>query len=521
MLLSNKIKDKALQSTILLFSIVTIIVLVLIVGYTVFRGFYSETVSLWKEIPKGETSIVLDGKEYFVIVNEKLKINELSIEKLLSIKKGRTKNWGLITGQDIKIKVYAIARDSIELTKQASYQESAFKLKSAVHYTDGAIGFLPMELAEDFNGVNILPIRRIVLAVNRSVVESVHNKRLREIPGEKVYEILKGSISNWIDLGGIDLPFRIVVPPENSSIFRGVNRNYFDVLETSINSIHASSKKHVLKILSDTPGSVTPIDYREAVELGLPILTILDKKSGKNISWDFIINPPKKSGKVGGVSTIILNTIIMIILTLLFTVPIGIGAAIYLTMYSDKGQINNIIRIGVETLAGVPSIIFGLFGFIVFVELLGLGTGLLSGTLTISLMILPTIIRTSEEAIKTVPESYYAGSLALGATKWQSVSRVIVPAASTGIISGVILGMGRAVGETAALLFTMGSDYRLVPDLTSPARVLSVHLYMLVKEGISFERGFATATILIVVILIMNLSTTFIINRIGGAGEKK
>jgi len=149
-----------------------------------------------------------------------------------------------------------------------------------------------------------------------------------------------------------------------------------------------------------------------------------------------------------------------------------------------------------------------------------LGAGLLSGTLTISLMILPTIIRTSEEALKTVPEEFYLGSLALGASKWQSISRVVVPAASPGIISGIILGLGRSIGETAALLFTMGSDYRLVTNLTSPARVLSVHLYLLVKEGISFEKGFATATILIVVILIMNLTTTFLISRIGGAKDK-
>jgi len=174
---------------------------------------------------------------------------------------------------------------------------------------------------------------------------------------------------------------------------------------------------------------------------------------------------------------------------------------------------NEILRFGTETLAGIPSIIFGLFGFILFVMYLDIGVGLLSGTLTITFMILPTIIRASEEAIKSVPQAMRESSLALGATKWQTVVRVVVPAAIPGIMTGLILAIGRAVGETAALLFTMGSDYRLARDFLSSARVLSVHLYILVREGISFERAFATGTILIIIILLINFVTNKLIGR--------
>jgi phosphate transport system permease protein len=216
---------------------------------------------------------------------------------------------------------------------------------------------------------------------------------------------------------------------------------------------------------------------------------------------------------VGGISTIIINTVMMIALTLLFSTPIGVGAALYLNEYAKQGRLLRILRYSTETLAAIPSIIFGLFGYILFVNMLKMGIGLLSGTLTVTIMILPTIIRTSEEAFKTVPMSYREGSLALGATKWQTMTGVVVPAAAPGIITGVILGIGRAVGETAAILFTMGSSYGLAHSLSDSARVLSLHLYILAKEGISFERAFATGAILIFIVLIVNYTTTKLIGR--------
>jgi phosphate transport system permease protein len=216
---------------------------------------------------------------------------------------------------------------------------------------------------------------------------------------------------------------------------------------------------------------------------------------------------------VGGISTIILNTLYMIVLTVLFAVPLGVAAAVYLVEYAKQGNLLSVMRLGTETLAGIPSIIFGLFGMLVFVDKLHFGFGLLSGCLTLTLMILPTIIRTSEEALKSVPRSLREGSLALGATKLATIARVVIPAAMPGIMTGIILGIGRAVGETAALLFTMGSNYKAAKGLFSSARVLSAHIYLLFAEGISFDKAFSTATVLIVVVLGFNFLSKVFMKR--------
>lgn len=228
---------------------------------------------------------------------------------------------------------------------------------------------------------------------------------------------------------------------------------------------------------------------------------------------NFLFQAPKKAGKEGGISTIIANTIFMIVLTLIFCVPIGLGASIYISEYAGQRRSVTAIKFSIDTLAGIPSIIFGLFGFIFFSNHLKLGVGLLSGSLTLSIMVLPTIIKTSVEAINAVPMSYREGSLALGATKWDTVKRVVLPSALPGILAGVVLAIGRIIGETAALTFTMGTDYRLADSLSSSARVLSTHLYLLTKEGISFERAFATANVLIIIILIINMASNRLIKR--------
>ena len=282
----------------------------------------------------------------------------------------------------------------------------------------------------------------------------------------------------------------------------------------------ASTPGELAALLATIPGAVALTSRSFAMENSLEIVNSELRQRGPNLSLSFLLEEPKAAGKVGGISSIILNTLIMIALTLLFSTPIGVAAAVYLVEYAKQGHLINVLRLGTETLAGIPSVIFGLFGFIVFVSHFGFGIGLLSGTLTITMMILPTIIRTSEEALKAVPRGLREGSLALGATKLQTIFRVVIPAASPGILTGVILAVGRAVGETAALLFTMGFDYRLVKDFTSSARMLSVHLYQLVREGISFDRAFATATILIIVVFLVNFSATRLIGRMNKMAGK-
>lgn len=218
-------------------------------------------------------------------------------------------------------------------------------------------------------------------------------------------------------------------------------------------------------------------------------------------------------------------TLVMIILSLLISVPIGVFCAIYLAEYAKRGSKTvKIIRLAVDTLSGVPSIIYGLFGMIFFVTLLGLKTSILAGVFTVAVMILPLIISSSEEAIKTVPDIYREGSLGLGATRLRTVFRIVLPTAMPGILSGVILAIGRIVGETAALIFTGGTNVLELPSLNlfSSQRTLAIHMYMLASEGLphSKDMAFATGAILIIIVFIVNYTTTRLADKIGRLSDE-
>lgn len=201
----------------------------------------------------------------------------------------------------------------------------------------------------------------------------------------------------------------------------------------------------------------------------------------------------------------IINTIIMVFLTLLLAVPIGIAAAIYLVEYSKRNsKLVKVIRLTTETLAGIPSIVFGLFGFIVFVLLLKWGNSLLAGVLTLTMMVLPTIVRTTEESLLAVPDMFREGSYGLGAGKLRTIFVIVLPAAIPGILSGVILAIGRIVGESAALIFTAGTVAEVPKSLFSSTRTLAVHMYSLLNEGLYTNQAYATAVILLVIVLIIN-----------------
>lgn len=233
-----------------------------------------------------------------------------------------------------------------------------------------------------------------------------------------------------------------------------------------------------------------------------------------HISWEFLTTDPKGMGDEGGIFPMIINTLYLVALGLLFATPLSIFAAIYMTEYAKQGRIVRIIRFCVENLAGIPSIIFGLFGYIFFGQMFGFSWSLLNGSLTVALVILPTLIRTTEEALLTVPQSFREGSLALGATKWQTIRKVVLPSASPGIVNGIILSMGRIIGETAALYLTLGNGDRIVTSLMQSARSLSLHLYTLAHEGISREMAFATATVLVLIVVILNVIAGLVGRRI-------
>lgn len=231
------------------------------------------------------------------------------------------------------------------------------------------------------------------------------------------------------------------------------------------------------------------------------------------ISWEFLTTEPEAMGAAGGIFSTIVSTIIFTVTTLVISVPIGILAAIYLTEYMSRGPVAGAIRFGTDALAGIPSIVFGLFGFAFFVVILKPVTGgwsLASGALTAAFMILPTIIRTTEEAIKSVPPSYREGSYALGATKWQTISRVVLPSALPGVITGVILGIGRIVGETAALLLTLGGSIFVPLKLTDPASTMSMHLYKVAMEVGAMDMAFGTASVLIITVLVINIGANVV-----------
>lgn len=238
-----------------------------------------------------------------------------------------------------------------------------------------------------------------------------------------------------------------------------------------------------------------------------------------HVNWEFLTMKPRKMGAEGGIFPIIISTIYFTMLTLAIATPIGVGAAIFLTEYTKGGKLTRLIRFGTEALAGIPSIVFGLFGFAFFVVLLEPvthGWSLISGALTGATMILPTLIRTAEEAIKTVPVSYREGSLALGATKWQTIVKVVLPSALPGIVTGVILSVGRVIGETAALMLTLGGSMRMPHSIFDPARTMSMHLYLVALEVGSkpaIDKAFATATVLIITIFVINISANWLMKK--------
>lgn len=237
------------------------------------------------------------------------------------------------------------------------------------------------------------------------------------------------------------------------------------------------------------------------------------------INWQFLTEIPRNMGRSGGISSSIVGTILVTTVAVIIAAPFGVGTAIYLTEYTREGIVTRIIRFSAESLAGIPSIVYGLFGFIFFVIYLKMGWSILSGGLTLAIMILPTIIRTTEEAILTVPQIYREVGFSLGATKWQAVTKTVLPTALPGIVNGVILSIGRCVAETAAVMLTAGSTLRMPTSLFSPTRTMAVHFYILAREGISMDNAFGTAALLIILILFINVGFNMLVNRFVSKGR--
>lgn len=236
---------------------------------------------------------------------------------------------------------------------------------------------------------------------------------------------------------------------------------------------------------------------------GLPNLSIPGL-----FAWEY-------NGENRSMTPALINTVIMVLLTLLIAVPVGVSAAIYLVEYSKKGSyLVKLIRLTAETLSGIPSIVYGLFGFLVFVISLGWGYTLLAGIITMAIMVLPLIMRTTEEALMAVPGSLREGSFGLGAGKLRTVLRIVLPSAMPGILAGMILAVGRIVGESAALIFTSGTNPAVSGSLFASGSTLSVHLYALLTEGMYTQQAYAVATVLLFLVIIINALSSLVARKL-------
>ena len=247
--------------------------------------------------------------------------------------------------------------------------------------------------------------------------------------------------------------------------------------------------------------------------LTLFLLMLVLVKGLPNISWELLSTKPSYLRGTVGILPDILNTLYIILTTLLFVLPLGVGAAIYLTEYATNKRLVGMIEYAAETLSGIPSIIYGLFGSLFFCQFMDLDKSLLAGALTLVIMNLPTIMRTTQESLKTVPQSYREGAFGLGAGKWRVIHTVVLPNCVEGVITGCILSVGRIVGESAALLFTAGFAHALngfFEGLFSSGATLTVALYVYATEDGNFEVAFAIASILMILTLLINLSATLI-----------
>lgn len=262
-----------------------------------------------------------------------------------------------------------------------------------------------------------------------------------------------------------------------------------------------------------------------SVILLLAIIGYVFVKGFGYVNWTFLTTVKSALKGTEGIAGNIVNTLYLIVITLVIATPAGVGSAVYLNEYAKPGKIVSFIEFTTETLAGIPSIIFGLFGMQFFGQTLDFGYSILTGALTLTIMILPLITRNTQEALKTVPDSYRQGAIGMGAGKWHMIRTILLPSAMPGIVTGIILAVGRIVGESAALLFTAGSGYllpkagKLLEKITEPGGTLTVQLYLSMTKA-EYDVAFGIAVVLIVIILIINFLTKYLAGKLDPRARK-
>ena len=493
--IARRAVDKVAIGAIKVLSLFAVIILVVIIGYISVRAFVSEKHYDTVVIPQTSS----EGIPLALLVHKKTEIQSLSYPVLKDLFDGKTFSLRKISSIDRDVMLYIesnleqtvktyLGIDSKGLARSQAQSVSSTQLISLMENNKGAIALVSPEFAEQVHSskIQIVPIEDMVLAVHPSVTELIANIRLISIDQDDVEGLLGGRFSSWKELGGQDLAVKVL-----------------------------DDSRQIPKVR----GSVMPVTYQYAQDENLTTLDVNAYVRTGNLDVAYLVEKPVDSGKYGGISTIIGNTLLMVLVTVLIAAPLGVGAAAFLVEYPKNNKLLSVIRTGVDLLAGVPSIIFGLFGLLVFVQLAGWSFSLISGALTISIMILPTIVRTSEEAIRSVDRSLREASIALGATRVETIWKVVIPSATPGITTGIILAIGRAVGETAALIYTIGSSTDLATGPLDSARVLAMHIFLTITEGQSLDRAFASAFVLVVLVLFINIFARFAVGRLFSHGS--
>ena len=302
------------------------------------------------------------------------------------------------------------------------------------------------------------------------------------------------------------------------AVLDNIEENVQEVIPENIEAMNRQSIKDRLASYRRTPGSlIVMILVLLAAALTIAALLFLlvyilvngiPYLNADLFSWEYT------SENVSVVPAMI-NTVIMAVISLIFAIPFGIGSAIYLVEYANKGnKLVKVVRVTAETLTGTPSIVYGLFGMLFFVTALHWRFSILAGACTLAIMVLPVILRTTEEALMAVPDSFREGSFGLGAGKLRTIFKIILPSAVPGILSGVILSIGRIVGETAALMYTAGTVAAIPKSLFSSGRTLAVHMYVLASEGLHVDQAYATAVVLLVLVIVINALSSFLAKKI-------
>ncbi len=503
----NKLLNSISFFIIKLIAYSLIALLSFLISYIIYNSlfFTSKKQTLFLNETKHFLPFEFQGKRIKIafIINKSINIDELTTQDIYNIYNNKISHWGSISDQVIDIIPVASLKSNfsskIILTtfiknnefnnRYIRIENSNEEIINTVNNTPGAIGYLTKEeLANlDFKKypeIKSLKIKSMSILVGKKTLQRSENEIINTLSLNNIEQLLIGK-KDWNDL-----------------IFKKIKPNIINYSDYNLNAI---------KEVEYQEGTIAVVPWHSFYKSNAPFLKLYYIKKSMPLNLNFILSTPRNSGAYGGISYLILNTFYVILLTAIISISIGIGTGIMLAEYTSNKIFYKTISMSVDILSSIPAIIFGLFGLMLFVPIFGMG--ILSGAITSSLMILPMIIKTTEEAFKSIPKSYKYASAALGANKTETIIKILLPSSIPGILVGIVLAIGRALGETAVLLFTMGTNLGLASTLNEPARSLTVHLLLLFQEG-HLDKGFGTASILIIMILLINLISKFLINKL-------